>query len=643
MSGSVVSSEKAPGFIKNPLFWLLIITFILISELYYTDSLVYPRSMVDLFYQISTAWRYFDRVAFLIPLIMSGFTFNWRGTIIFGIIVLASMLGKVLLQVPLLSYDIFASIAIFISGEVIAIATVSFRKQKVHRDQLVAVNKVARAISHSLELEQVLSSGIDSVLSVMNIDAAMIFLIDEVNKDMVMASHKGLSEEFVDSVRRFPMAGSLNGTVAIKGEPEFVWDAFAERRIIPDAKIEFENLRSLYIVPLRSKGRVMGTLCVATHNKYQLSDGEMETATIIGNQIGVAVENARIFEHEKQVADKLKLSEEKYKQLFENAHDAIWSDDISGNIIGANNACVQQSGYSRKELFSMKSADLLSKESRDTARTIRRILLAEKTPGLISEVKLIRKDGTELTLQLASSLLYSNGLPSAFQHIARDITKERQLQENLRFYIEQVTKAQEEERKRISRELHDETIQSLVALGREIDEVTSIHGDKSSDKLMNLRESINTIMNEVRSISQNLRPPALDRLGLVPALEWLANNVQQHSGIPVIFLVSGRERRFTDEVEITLFRITQEALNNVWLHSKATEAGVTITFDDHALGIVIKDNGIGIGSDLLGGDLTRSGKLGLAGIRERVHLLSGSISIESKPGKGTRIEIEVSL
>jgi signal transduction histidine kinase len=204
--------------------------------------------------------------------------------------------------------------------------------------------------------------------------------------------------------------------------------------------------------------------------------------------------------------------------------------------------------------------------------------------------------------------------------------------------------AQEEERKRIARELHDETIQALVVLARQFDDIISVSSDLSFDKrrlLDKLRQQANDIMADVRRLSQDLRPPALDRLGLVPALEWLASDVGKRSGINVEVRLHGVSRRFPTEVELVLFRIAQEALRNVWRHSRATRADVTIEFvEKEKIRITVKDNGEGFDLPDATGDLVKRGRLGLAGMQERIQLVGGSLRIESKPGKGTTVVIE---
>jgi len=218
------------------------------------------------------------------------------------------------------------------------------------------------------------------------------------------------------------------------------------------------------------------------------------------------------------------------------------------------------------------------------------------------------------------------------------------IQQNLRFFLRQATQAQEEERKRISHELHDDTIQALVVLSRQLDALAS--GDKGLSEENRLRleelwQQTDNILKGVRRLSQDLRPAALDRLGLLPALEWLASNVAEYSGITTKVNVVGEERLLTEEVAIALFRVAQEALRNVWRHSGATSAEMTVEFDKTKTRITISDNGKGFELPDNMGDLAKNGKLGLTGMQERTQLVGGTLTIQSQPGKGTSITVEL--
>jgi len=226
-----------------------------------------------------------------------------------------------------------------------------------------------------------------------------------------------------------------------------------------------------------------------------------------------------------------------------------------------------------------------------------------------------------------------------------DVTERKNAEENLRNYLQEITRAQEEERKRIARELHDDTAQDLVVLARQLDSfvVSAINNLSAEDisYLEGLRQQTERILDGVHRFSQDLRPSVLDDLGLVPALEWLTSDLTEHLGIAVEMKVLGSVRRFPPEMELVLFRIAQEALRNVWKHSGASRAGVTLEFDDSKAILTVKDEGNGFELPERMDNLTVAGKLGLAGMQERARLIGGSLRLDSKPGKGTTVTLEV--
>ncbi len=377
---------------------------------------------------------------------------------------------------------------------------------------------------------------------------------------------------------------------------------------------------------------------------------ETSAVFVVGNVLAVSFDSLRR-ERERRAQleatqQELQTSEARYRELFENAHDAIWLHDLDKNIVAANRACISLTGYEPEELYHLNANSLFPAESLEVIHSIEQGILEGKAASFIAEIKLIRKDKSEAFVQLATSLVFNQGEVAAFQHIARDVTEQRRMQENMRFYLQQAIRAQEEERKRISRELHDSTIQSLVVLSRQLDTLTS--GDKklpadTHHHLEKLRQQTSNIMDEVRRLSQDLRPAALDRLGLLSVLEGLASDVAQYSRIKTRVNLIGTERRLPEEVALVLFRITQEALRNVWRHSGATEAEVTVEFEPKQTKVTVSDNGKGFDLPRPIGDLARDGKLGLAGMQERAKLLGGTLKAQSEPGKGTQITVELPL
>jgi PAS domain S-box-containing protein len=422
--------------------------------------------------------------------------------------------------------------------------------------------------------------------------------------------------------------------------------------------------RILYLAPIVWAGFLFGWRGAAVTSVVALAcmlprallispspvDAVLETGAvfILGNVMTITFESLRRSGRRRiqleETQHELEASERRYRTLFENAHDAIWVQDIKGKITAANQAAVGLTGYDVETLAHMDVKDFLCEEGLEIAREIRHKLLRGETLDSPYDQCMIRGDGTEVFLKLSSSLVSGENEPVEIQHIARDVTEERQMHENLRFYLQQVTRAQEEERKRISLELHDDTIQALVVLSRQLDELASGNNglpESNRQQLEKLRQDTNDIMQGVRRLSQDLRPATLDRLGLVSAAEWLATDVSGYSGIATTVRVVGSERRLNEEVELVLFRVTQEALRNVWRHAEATEAEITVEFEENMVRISVTDNGKGFNLPQRMGDLAKYGRLGLAGMEERASLVGGTLKVQSQPGVGSTVSIEL--
>jgi len=225
-----------------------------------------------------------------------------------------------------------------------------------------------------------------------------------------------------------------------------------------------------------------------------------------------------------------------------------------------------------------------------------------------------------------------------------DVTERKNAEESLRNHLQEVTRAQEEERRRIARELHDETAQDLVVLSRQLDSfvVSAIKRLSAEDisYVEGLRQQTERLLDGIHRFSQDLRPSVLDDLGLVPALEWLTSDLTEHFGIAVEMKVLGTARRLPPEVELVVFRVAQEALRNVWKHSGASRTWVTLKFGDGKAVLTVKDEGKGFDLPERIDNLTVAGKLGLAGMQERAQLIRGELKIKSKPGKGTTVTLE---
>ena len=342
---------------------------------------------------------------------------------------------------------------------------------------------------------------------------------------------------------------------------------------------------------------------------------------------------------------KFSLPDQDYRYIFENTSDAILVQDLEGQILYTNRAAEKLTGYDPETLLSRDMVGFLADlHSHDVAREVRRRLLSGEDFHQPYEQRIARRDGTVAIWRMTTSLLLAEGEIKGFQHIARDVTAERQVQDNMRFYVQEVIRAQEDERKRVARELHDEVSPSLLLLIQRIDAIVSNSRLKLSDvmkqKMEDLRVQTVEALESTRRIAQDLRPRILDDLGLIPALEWMADNLIKKHGIEARVVSKGPEQPLSSEVQLLLFRIAQEALNNIRKHSDASQVEITVTYGPEKTVVSIADNGKGFALPQRVSDLAAIGKLGLAGMQERAQLIGGHVTLSSDPGHGTVVTIE---
>ena len=517
---------------------------------------------------------------------------------------------------------------------------VTLEKNEQRLSSLIAISAI---ITQSMEFRDVLNLTADKILGVMDADAILMFLLAEDAAELVMELYKGVSANFVAETKRIKVGEGFNGTVAATGEPLIIEDVTTSPLLSKKAVI-LEGFRSQLIVPLKSKAKVIGTLCVAKRRAATFDRDDMELLSSIGNHIGANLENARLYRDMKRAMSQLQQSEERYRDLFENATDAIWVHDFDNNTLAVNKACEKVTGYSYGELMGMSVCQLMSPTGKSRVFEIEGKLVRGETVDSRLEAELTTKEGAKAILEVTTSLIVHEGQPTGFQHAARDVTETREMQESLRYYLQQVTRAQEEERKRIARELHDETLQNLIVISRQLEKITSSDAlwEESHEVVRGLKRQIEKAANEMRRFSHDLRPSVLDDLGLLPALELLVDDLETN-GINAVFKVSGVARRLRPEVETMLFRIAQEAVRNIWRHAQATGAELLVEFNDSSLRMSITDNGIGFRLPRRPGDLATLGKLGVVGMQERAKLLGGTLTLKSEPNVGTQVVVDIRI
>jgi PAS domain S-box-containing protein len=254
------------------------------------------------------------------------------------------------------------------------------------------------------------------------------------------------------------------------------------------------------------------------------------------------------------------------------------------------------------------------------------------------EARLLRPDGSTRVIHVRGEVVGdAQGQPARLVGIVHDVTERRQEKEVQRALLERVLHVQEEERRSLARELHDQVGQSLTALKLMLD---ARPRRIPAERLAVLRDAsgiVDDLLARIRNLSLDLRPPMLDDFGLAAALGWHLERYRQRTGIRVTLRTEGLDARFSGDAETTAFRVIQEALTNVARHAGAAEATVHVATSGGSLTIVVSDSGRGFDA----GSVLPTAVGGLAGLRERVRLLAGEVEIASAPGGGTRVEVRI--
>jgi len=218
----------------------------------------------------------------------------------------------------------------------------------------------------------------------------------------------------------------------------------------------------------------------------------------------------------------------------------------------------------------------------------------------------------------------------------------------LRALSERAINAQEEERKRIARQLHDETTQSLSTLIINLERLESAVAAGTSNgnlqsRLAAARQLATRSVEDLRKVIYDLRPTMLDDLGLVPAIRWYARSNLEEIGVQVTLDAPDEAMRLPSQLETTLFRIAQEAINNIVHHAEAKSVAISLRRDDGSICLGIDDDGRGFDVAKITGQALRLRRMGLLGIQERAELVGGEVTLDSVPGRGTRLRVLIPL
>jgi PAS domain S-box-containing protein len=351
----------------------------------------------------------------------------------------------------------------------------------------------------------------------------------------------------------------------------------------------------------------------------------------------------------KQAQDRLRRSEEKFKALFRIAPVGISVLDGQHNVVDANPALEQITRLSKEELLNgtYQRRTYLNADGtpRPPSEMASERAITENRPLNDVETGIVTENGDIIWTQVSVAPL---ALPDASAVvITQDITERKraakELEEanrQLRFLSRRLFEVQEEERRHLARELHDEIGQALTAAKINLQSVTA-NGDRAtSARVQETTVILDRLLGQVRQISLDLRPLMLDDLGLVPALRSLLDQQGRRASVAVRFSAENMPEKLDPEIQTTCFRIAQEAITNAVRHADATQIDVDLRCENGELRLLILDNGNGFDAESA---QAQTVGLGLIGIKERAALVDGRAKIVSSPNKGTTIEVSVPL
>lgn len=328
----------------------------------------------------------------------------------------------------------------------------------------------------------------------------------------------------------------------------------------------------------------------------------------------------------------LRDSESQLRAIFEHSLDAKVLLDDERRVLDANESAVNLFGYSRAALRGLRWDSLLAADWVPGIEERWERFCREG--GKRGEVNVRRADGNSRLVAFSSR---ANILPGRHLVILKDITDHREAEESLRLLSHRLMRLQDDERRRIARELHDSTGQSLAALRMHLDTIAAANPAlpaKAQKSLKDATEICRTCSNEIRTISYLLHPPLLDEVGLLPALEWYIAGFNERSGVRVTYEISEPLANLTRELNTALFRIIQEALANTHKHAESKDASIRLHRCQGSVVLEIRDTGKGIDPARLNSRPGVKGLgVGITGMKERVRQLGGTLAIEAaNPG-----------
>ena len=490
-------------------------------------------------------------------------------------------------------------------------------------------------------IDEVYDAAIESIFVSLVCDRAAVLLFDQ-NGVMQFVATRGLSEEYKAAV-----AGHTPWRPDEKGaRPVSVEDVESDE-IDPAVRsaIRKEGIAALGFIPLLSNEKLIGKLMVYFDQPHTFSESEFEIAMTVGNQIAAGLER-------KRAEARLLENEERLRLATQTGKVGVWDWDIDTGRVEWTDALYPMHGVEKGEFdgsVEMFSQLVHPDDRAMVSESIRKALEEDEPYDL--EFKILRPDGGISWLITNAVVLRNESGPYRMLGATADITEMIMAQSAKREseIMHRIIDAQEAERRRIARDLHDHLGQKMTALRLRMEAaVEKCSGNQEATlAIRELQSSALSIDQDIGFLSWELRPTELENLGLANALgtfvrEWSAQHgVQGEFRTTKSNLNGSSGERMDPVIELNLYRIAQEALNNVLKHADANSVSVLLHRSKEKIKLIVEDNGKGFDYDTNSPDIQSRHGLGVVGMQERAALLNGNFEIDSFPGKGTTVLVEV--
>ena len=432
----------------------------------------------------------------------------------------------------------------------------------------------------------------------------------------------------------FASGVGLPGRVFITGKPTWIIDVtkdpdFSRSKLASDI-----GIKAGFAFPVWVGKEVAAVLEFFSEKAVQPDEPLLGVMAHVGTQLGRVVER-------KQAEEALRQSETRFRTIFEGAAIGIWLTDLEKRIVESNPTLQKMLGYSRLELRQMPFTRFIHPDDIEVNTTLYQELVTGKRGQYQLENRYLHQDGRLIWGRLTASLVRgADCTPWYVITMVEDITEQKQMEAELTEVQHRLMESREAERLHLAQELHDGPLQDLHSMGFRLSELEPVlPGDSSLGQMVALQATLQQVIQTLRSICGELRPPALAPFGLEKAIRSHAKQFQKtHPELEIRLELAPDDQTLPEQIRLILFRIYQQALTNVKRHARANQVNIRLKLEPEQVALEIEDNGRGFNMHVRRVELARQGHLGLVGAAERAEAVGGYLKIISAPGKGTLIQ-----